>query len=62
MSIRPCSRAACNEVYITDIEVDNVPFVKVWVGARGEGTFFGYCCPRCASVDLTERFSPKVLP
>lgn len=49
--IRPCSRAACNTVY-NETHPDNAPFVKVQV----MGVHYLYCCPRCASVDLTERF------
>ena len=56
--IRPCSRAACHEVYLTDLESREVPVVKVYVADN----YLHYCCPRCASVDLTERFYPAVLP
>lgn len=57
MSVRPCAREQCAEVFTTGIN-DDTPFVKVYVGM----VFREYCCPRCASVDLTERYSPKVLP
>lgn len=55
MSIRPCSRKACNEIFHEDDETIT-PFVMVKV----QRTYYGYCSPRCASIDLTERFAPSV--
>ena len=52
--IRPCAREACTEIFDAGLETQNVPFVKVYVGDR----FFQYCCPRCASIDINERYSP----
>jgi hypothetical protein len=61
LSVRPCSRPSCGEVFLTELESKETPFVRVWVGGR-DPMYYGYCCPRCASLDLTERFYPKVLP
>lgn len=55
--IRPCAREACGEKY-NDARQQYIPFVTVTVGDH----YFAYCCPRCASVDLTERFRPKEFP
>jgi len=55
--IRACSREACTETY-NDALSQDTPFVTVTVG----GHYFSYCCPRCASVDLTERYRPKGFP
>lgn len=52
--IRPCSRKACNESFRADT-FESIPFVKLWV----EGVYYLYCSPRCASVDLTEKYRPK---
>jgi len=46
--IRPCSREACNEIFLSELESKEIPFVKVCVGDR----YFAYCCPRCASIDI----------
>lgn len=56
--IRSCSREACNEIFLSELESKEIPFVKVCVGDH----YFAYCCPRCASIDINERYSPKVLP
>lgn len=56
--IRPCSREACNEIFLSELESQEIPFVKVHVGDR----YFSYCCPRCASIDINEGYRPKVLP
>lgn len=55
--IRACSREACTETYNEALSQDT-PFVTVTVS----GHYFSYCCPRCASVDLTERYRPKGFP
>lgn len=56
--IRPCSREACNEIFLSELESQEIPFVKVHVGDR----YFSYCCPRCADIDINECYSPRVLP
>jgi len=56
--IRSCSREACNEIFLSELESQGIPFVKVYVGDH----YFAYCCPRCASIDINECYSPRVLP
>ena len=59
--IRSCSREACNETYNESFSQD-VPFVTITVLQKQGDIYLSYCCPKCASVDLTERYRPKEFP
>lgn len=57
-TVTPCSRKACDVVYSVSLPDPWTQFVLVKVGMDRA---YRYCSPRCASMDLTERFAPGVL-